>query len=70
MLRDYTNEGALGGPQPFRVRCDRTTMSQQDLDEGLMRVEVELSFVNPIEVIVVSLQVADGGVVSTREEEA
>ncbi|HNC95397.1 MAG TPA: hypothetical protein PKW90_04685 [Myxococcota bacterium] len=57
MLGDLLQEGALAG---FQVRCDRSTMSQQDLDQGRMRVEVGLKVSTPIERILVVLSVENG----------
>lgn len=43
LLSRYWEDGALGGRTPaeaFSVRCDRSTMSQSDLDNGRVKVEV------------------------------
>jgi phage tail sheath protein FI len=48
-------EGALRGERPeeaFFVRCDRTTMTQDDLDNGRLIVEIGLAPVSPAEFVV------------------
>lgn len=65
--------GALRGANPreaFRVRCDRTTMSQADIDAGRLVAELELDAAPAIERIRITLTVAEGGAVSLNPQEA
>ncbi len=65
--------GALRGTNPresFQVRCDRTTMTQDDLDAGRLVAEVELDAAAAIERIHVVLTVAEEGVLSLLPEGA
>lgn len=74
VLRALWEEGALAGASPseaFDVRCDASTMSQADLDNGRVVCRVEFQPAVPIERIVVVLTVLGGGQVSvTRGGEA
>lgn len=57
--------GGLAGLTPaegFRVRCDRSTMSQADIDNGRLIVEVTLLPARPIERIHVALALGAGPV--------
>ena len=58
--------GALrGDPRTaFRVRCDRSTMSQNDLDAGRLIAWVQFDAALPIDRIDVVLELEDGGRVS------
>lgn len=59
--------GALGGASPaeaFQVRCDRTTMTQNDIDNGRLIVRIEFTAALPIERIKVVLAMDEGGQVS------
>jgi hypothetical protein len=61
--------GALRGATPaqaFSVRCDRTTMTQDDLDAGRLVAEVELDPALPVERIRVVLALG-GGAVTTED---
>jgi uncharacterized protein len=65
--------GALRGAstdEAFAVRCDRTTMSQNDLDSGRIVALVEFQSSVPIERITVVLALDDGGHVSLARPEA
>lgn len=67
VLLQLFEEGALHGrtaAQAYRVRCDRSTMTQNDLDNGRVVVEVTVSPAAPIEHIVVALAISNGGQVS------
>jgi uncharacterized protein len=69
MLRGLWRANALGGSieaDAYGVRCDRSTMSQNDIDNGRVIVEVELAPAQSIERIVVSLLLQGGTVSSTR----
>ena len=63
--------GALRGATPeeaFQVRCDRSTMTQNDIDNGRVIVTVIFDPAVPIGRIVVVLAIGEGGsVVLTRE---
>lgn len=57
LLMGYWRAGGLGGDTPedaFEVRCDRTTMTQADLDAGRLIVEVVLLPAASVERITVS----------------
>jgi phage tail sheath protein FI len=59
--------GALRGKQAndaFYVRCDRSTMTQQDLDSGRVVVEIQFDPAASIESIEVVLAMQQGGSVS------
>ncbi|MCP3100755.1 phage tail sheath protein [Myxococcus sp. K15C18031901] len=63
--------GALRGTSPreaFRVRCDRTTMTQDDLDAGRLVAEVEFDAAAALERLHVVLTVAEEGVLSLSPE--
>jgi phage tail sheath protein FI len=64
LLTAFWREGALGGASPeeaFSVRCDRSTMSQNDLDNGRLRAEVSILPVAAVERISVVLDLTGGG---------
>jgi len=57
-LQRLWRDGALAGArldQAAFVRCDRTTMTQADLDEGRLIVEIGVAPVRPAEFIVIRL---------------
>ena len=59
--------GALAGTRPgeaFQVRCDRSTMTQQDIDSGRVIVQVALRPVASIETMRIQLAYGDSGHVS------
>jgi hypothetical protein len=65
--------GALRGAsvrEAFQVRCDRTTMTRDDLDAGRLVAEVEFDAAAAIERIHVILTVAEEGAISLRAEGA
>ncbi len=67
LLVGLFQDGALRGVTPdeaFQVRCDRSTMSQQDLDAGRVIVTVQFQASAPIERITVVLGLHEGGQVS------
>ena len=67
VLRILFDLGALRGKEPedaFFVRCDKSTMSQQDLDRGRVIAEVEFNPAASIESIAVILSMQQGGQVS------
>lgn len=60
-------EGALDGANPreaFSVRCDRSTMSQADLDAGRLIAQLILQPASTIERIEIVLALDDGGQIS------
>ena len=51
-------EGALAGATPsqaFFMRCNRTTMSQADIDAGIVRVELGVAPLKPSEFVILSI---------------
>jgi hypothetical protein len=64
LLTAYWQEGGLGGAtldEAFDVRCDRTTMSQSDLDAGRLVARITVLPVAAVEHITVVLALAAGG---------
>jgi phage tail sheath protein FI len=67
LLLGLWGAGALDGAaaaEAFDVRCDRSTMTQNDLDAGRVIARIELSVAHPIERITVVLAMDEGGQVS------
>jgi hypothetical protein len=67
LLLNLWSDGALWGASPedaFEVRCDRSTMTQNDLDAGRVVARVQFSAASPIERITVVLSMDEGGAVS------
>lgn len=67
VLRILFDLGALRGKEPedaYSVRCDKTTMSQQDLDSGRVIAEVQFDPAASIESITVILSMQQSGSVS------
>jgi uncharacterized protein len=63
LLGGFYRAGALGGKseaEAFQVRCDRSTMSQNDLDNGRLRAEITVLPAAAIERITVSLELFSG----------
>lgn len=61
--------GALSGGTPadaYTVRCDRSTMSQADLDAGRVIARVAFTAAQPIQRISVTLALAEGGAVTAE----
>lgn len=59
--------GALAGTRPgeaFQVRCDRSSMTQQDIDSGRVIVVVSIRPAASIETLRIQLAIGDGGRVS------
>jgi len=59
--------GALAGQRPqdaFQVRCDRSTMTRQDIDNGRVIVNVMIRPSASIETMRIQLAIGDGGHVS------
>ena len=73
LLTAFWREGGLGGDSPeqaFRVRCDRSTMSQSDLDNGRLRAEVSILPAAAVERITVVLDLTGGGAAQPLREVA
>jgi phage tail sheath protein FI len=64
LLTDYWQEGGLGGASPdeaFEVRCDRSTMTQNDLDAGRLVAKITVLPVTAVERITVVLALSAAG---------
>ncbi len=73
MLLDFWNEGAFAGDtaaQAFSVRCDRSTMTQNDIDNGRLIVEIGLRPAASIETITVVLDLGNTGALANALREA
>lgn len=73
LLGEWWGRGALGGrssAEAFTVRCDRSTMSQADLDQGRIRAEVGVLPARAVERITVVLALQNGAVQLTAPEVA
>lgn len=58
-LNGLWRQGAMQGSKPeqaYFVRCDRSTMTQADIDEGRLIVEVGVAPVKPAEFVIVRIQ--------------
>src|SRR6478609_7220548 len=72
-LQDLADHGALTslrGEPPFTVRCDRTTMTQADIDAGRAIMEIGFIAAYPVERIVVSLNLIEPPSASRTREAA
>lgn len=69
LLEALRAEGAFAdGRNPYAVRCDRTTMTQNDIDGGRVIAHVEVTPAQTVEHITVVLQVeGSGGGASVRD---
>ena len=73
MLMGYWFEGAFAGAtasQAFSVRCDRSTMTQADLDNGRLIVEISVRPAASIERITVVLNLGNSATVGAVREVA
>ena len=64
LLLGLYQAGVLRGATPteaFRVRCDRSTMTQNDIDAGRVIVEIQFAPTVPLERITVILAMSEGG---------
>lgn len=64
LMMGLLRAGALRGPtaaDAFQVRCDRTTMTQNDIDEGRVVVRIVMQPSAPVEAVVVVLSMSGGG---------
>ncbi len=63
-LLELFREGAFAGATPedaFFVKCDRSTMTQDDLDEGRLVCVVGFAPLKPAEFVVLTSRIADSG---------
>jgi hypothetical protein len=70
LLEDLYELGALrgaGAGDSYTVRCDRTTMTENDLDNGRLIVEVTFQAAAPVDTLRVLLTMESGGRVSLAE---
>ena len=73
LLKGFWRVGALAGATPleaFSVRCDRSTMTQNDLDNGRLVTEITVLPAHSIERITVVLALAAAGVGQASVREA
>ena len=64
LLTDYWREGGLRGAsaaEAFDVRCDRSTMSQNDIDNGRIIAQIGVTPAAAVERMVVVLALDSGG---------
>jgi hypothetical protein len=62
LMRTLLAAGALSTDgTPYRVRCGRDTMQQNDIDAGRLIVQIELQPAQPVQRIVVVLNLRDAG---------
>jgi uncharacterized protein len=62
-LTDLWQLGALDGATPadaFEVRCDRTTMTQADIDAGRLIASVGVTAAQPVQRIIITLALSEG----------
>jgi uncharacterized protein len=70
LLTGLFEAGALRGSDPleaFEVRCDRSTMTQTDIDSGRVIARVQFDAAAPLEHMVVALGLSEGGQVTVEE---
>lgn len=63
-LTGLWREGSLAGSTPrdaFFVKCDRTTMTQLDIDQGRLIIEVGMAPVQPAEFVIIRIGQWTGG---------
>jgi len=73
LLLALLRAGALNGAAPedaFSVRCDRSTMTQNDIDAGRLVAEVQFTASAPVERITVVLAVNESGQVALLSNSA
>jgi Bacteriophage tail sheath protein len=57
-MLDLFGKGAFAGSKPedaFMVKCDRTTMSQNDIDNGRMILQVGFAPLRPAEFVIIQV---------------
>jgi len=72
-LTELWSLGALDGASPaeaFEVRCDRSTMTQADIDQGRVIARVAVTAAQPVERITVTLALGGAGGLIPRVEAA
>lgn len=72
-LRELFVRGIFRGEsasEAYQVRCDRSTMTQADIDDGRVIAQVEFDAAAPVDTITVVLIVNDGRLVSAIQNEA
>lgn len=72
MLTELWERHALRGSKPeeaFLVRCDRTTMTQADIDAGRLVVHVQMEVAVAVEAIQVVLALTEGGRTALLDQE-
>ena len=58
-MQDLFRQGALQGSSPgdaYFVRCDSTTITQSDIDQGILNVEIGFAPIKPAEYIIIRIQ--------------
>ena len=72
LFNEWSNGALLGetADKAFFVRCDRSTMSQADLDNGRLRAEVSILPLAAVERIRVVLDLSGGGAAEALREVA
>jgi uncharacterized protein len=58
-MNDLFRQGAFQGKSPreaYFVRCDRTTTTQQDIDRGIVNIEIGFAPLKPAEFVVLRIQ--------------
>jgi phage tail sheath protein FI len=58
-MQDLFRNGAFAGQTPNRayfVKCDRTTMTQEDIDQGIVNIVVGFAPVEPAEFVIITIQ--------------
>ncbi|MEJ2568620.1 MAG: phage tail sheath C-terminal domain-containing protein, partial [candidate division WOR-3 bacterium] len=63
-LTNIWRDGALQGSKPeeaFFVKCDRTTMTQTDIDNGKLIMEIGIAPVKPAEFVIFRIGQWSGG---------
>jgi hypothetical protein len=58
-MNDLFRQGAFQGKSPheaYFIRCDRTTMTQQDIDRGIVTIEIGFAPLEPAEFVVLRIQ--------------
>jgi hypothetical protein len=73
MMRGLYHDGAFEGASPgdaYQVRCDSSTMTQNDMDNGRVVATVQFAAAAPIDSITVVLILNEGGQSAAIESEA
>ena len=58
-MHDLFRQGAFAGASPaeaYLVRCDHTTTTQSDIDNGIVNIVVGFAPLKPAEFVIVSIQ--------------